>query len=338
MRQAAGDHGHAIGQDSFLDLVTNLVGILIILVMVMGLRIKNMPPQNERDEVFEAANSALAQDQAAEQSLRQDVARTAEQVRSLTAEAAVRNQERMTLATMVAAGEHQIQAARSKLDEPSQEDFDLQRKIAEDRRKLDELERQRIGLETAAPDRVVVLNYPTPLSKTIDGLEAHLQLRAGRVVYIPWERFERMTHDDARPKVDKIFNHDMEEFTETIGPDSGFRIRYTVQRVERTEETPRGPARVTSAAIAHWELIPTGAELGEPVEAALAENSELHRTLDSLSPRPSAVTIWFYRDGVAAFRELRKDLHKRGFVVAARPLFEGHFIGASSKGSKSAGE
>ena len=34
---------HAFGSDSFLDVVTNMVGILIVLVMVVGVRIKHAP-------------------------------------------------------------------------------------------------------------------------------------------------------------------------------------------------------------------------------------------------------------------------------------------------------
>ena len=38
------------GHDSFLDIVSNIVGILIILVMVTGVRAKNYKPENERTE------------------------------------------------------------------------------------------------------------------------------------------------------------------------------------------------------------------------------------------------------------------------------------------------
>ena len=41
MGRKASQHAHEPGQDSFLDIVANLVGILIILVMVVGARAKD---------------------------------------------------------------------------------------------------------------------------------------------------------------------------------------------------------------------------------------------------------------------------------------------------------
>ena len=48
----------AVGSDSFLDVVTNIVGILIILVMVVGMRTKNAPVETE-DDALAAANAPL---------------------------------------------------------------------------------------------------------------------------------------------------------------------------------------------------------------------------------------------------------------------------------------
>ena len=66
------------GQDSFLDIVANIVGILIILVMVMGVRAKNAPirlsvPSPQR----QVAEHELQRELAAEQSLHRAVFETA---------------------------------------------------------------------------------------------------------------------------------------------------------------------------------------------------------------------------------------------------------------------
>ncbi|MBL9125746.1 MAG: hypothetical protein JNG90_19050, partial [Planctomycetaceae bacterium] len=42
------DDGEAMGSDSFLDVVANMVGIVIILVMVAGLRSKTAPERVAR--------------------------------------------------------------------------------------------------------------------------------------------------------------------------------------------------------------------------------------------------------------------------------------------------
>ncbi|MCG8584461.1 MAG: hypothetical protein MI757_07100, partial [Pirellulales bacterium] len=44
MPRRATQHHEPPGNDSFLDIVANIVGILIILVMVVGVRVKHAPP------------------------------------------------------------------------------------------------------------------------------------------------------------------------------------------------------------------------------------------------------------------------------------------------------
>ena len=42
MRRSRVEEDRSAGQDSFLDVVTNIVGILIILVMVIGARVRQI--------------------------------------------------------------------------------------------------------------------------------------------------------------------------------------------------------------------------------------------------------------------------------------------------------
>ncbi len=51
-----------------------------------------------------------------------------------------------------------------------------------------------------------------------------------------------------------------------------------------------------------------------------------------------AITVWVYEDSFGTFAPLRKELHARGFQVAARPLPYGLPIGGSLDGSKSEAE
>ena len=44
------------GQDSFLDIVSNIVGILIILVMVAAVRAKGLPPRLTNGKDFPLRN------------------------------------------------------------------------------------------------------------------------------------------------------------------------------------------------------------------------------------------------------------------------------------------
>jgi hypothetical protein len=45
-----------------------------------------------------------------------------------------------------------------------------------------------------------------------------------------------------------------------------------------------------------------------------------------------------YPDGFDAFRQIRQDLYRRGYVIAARPLPPGSPISGSPDGTKSAAQ
>ena len=94
----------------------------------------------------------------------------------------------MCLATMVAAVEQKIQERRQKLDAGKQADFDLARGLSEAKFQLDQLHQpaaSRRPTRRRAP--VVVESYPTPISRAVDGPEAHLLISNGRVVFVPLE-------------------------------------------------------------------------------------------------------------------------------------------------------
>ena len=93
------------GQDSFLDVVTNIVGILIILVMVVGARVQQV--------VLTAVPQAAAKSETLRQEL-EDLEKTAsmaeseieelaEQTRTVATAASLAGESRMHLATTVAA-------------------------------------------------------------------------------------------------------------------------------------------------------------------------------------------------------------------------------------------
>jgi hypothetical protein len=56
------------------------------------------------------------------------------------------------------------------------------------------------------------------------------------------------------------------------------------------------------------------------------------------APDNAALTFWVYPDSFHAFRILQAACQAEGFVVAGRPLPQGHNIGVSSNGSRSAGQ
>lgn len=337
MARSRGEQSNPGCHDSFLDVVTNIVGILIILVVVAGLRAKNAPLQASvvKDSRLEAAEEGLQKDLAAEQSVRRDIFRMAEQIRAVQREGLLRFQQREELSTLLSVLEHKLTEHREQLDAKAREDFDLARLLAEARQKLEQIERQRQQVETSDPEPILIENYPTPLSKAVDGDEAHFQLRGGRIAYIPLKRLLDRFKADAQRQIYKLM--DLPELSDTVGPEGGFRLRYVMERESVPPEVQLQRGHGTYAQLRQWSLIPVSSQLGEPMEAALADGSNFRQALASLRPG-TTVTIWVYPDSFAEFRQLRKELYRLNYPVAGRPLPDGTPIGGSPKGSKSAAE
>ena len=325
------------GHDSFLDIVANIVGILIILVMVAGVRVKNFSLNTaEPNELIEQAEKALRDDQGLVDSVRDDVFKISGQLVDVERETRVRQVERDRLAVMVEAGRQNLEARRDQLDKASQAGFDLWNRIAEANFELGRIQRRQSQLEIAPARPTLVKSYPTPLSKTVDEDEAHFQLRGERVVYIPLDRLVEEFKADARRKIYKL--KDLPEFAETVGPEGGFRLRYTMERKMVTPELAAATGLAGQyAQLKRWTLIPVSNDLGETVEEAFAEGSRFHTALARLSPK-TTITVWTYPDSFAGFRRLKERLYARGFRVAARPLPHGAPITGSPEGTKSAAQ
>ncbi|HYW78866.1 MAG TPA: hypothetical protein VE890_04780 [Thermoguttaceae bacterium] len=325
------------GHDSFLDIVANMVGILIILVMVVGVRVKNTPVTAAIPTEPDPLQVELKQELAAEVSLRSDVLRAEAEDEALRKETVTQGRQRDVLATLAAALEHEIESKRSQLDASSQEAFDLKRQMADKRLELEELQRKRMWIETAPAEPIVVESLPTPLSRTVDGREFHCQLRGGRIVPIPLDDLMDTLKDDMRHKVYQL--RDLPETTATVGPSGGFRLRYTIRRHDITPEMAMQSGRMGSfVQVERWTLIPLSSSLGESVDMALTEGSEFLRTVAKYRPEQTTVTIWTYPDSFGSFRRVKRALYEMGFATAARPLPEGVPIGGSPSGQKSSAQ
>src|SRR5258707_6716860 len=181
MRRDEHNQLESAGQDSFLDVTTNIVGILIVLVMVVGMRAQNpivqtgnsTKPAGDIKVPTAAELDDLAKNAAAVES---DVLRIDGEMRSVDREIAAHSAQREVLATMIAAAEKDIGDRRAKLDAGNQEDFDLRRQLDESRTIVERGEKELDEIKSEKPEVQVVKHYPTPLSRTVLGHEVHFQL------------------------------------------------------------------------------------------------------------------------------------------------------------------
>jgi len=315
------------GQDSFLDIVTNIVGILIILVMVIGGRIQQIvltasapsagPPALEQEVESLAATLASAESEIEDL---QEQARTVATAASFTADA------RLQLATGVAAAKAVI--ARRKQDGDAARITAAETLTKKERleAELERIDREARALAEAPADAAEVLAYPTPIGRTVNGAETHFRLSGGRIAYIPLDELFELAKQQTRRHSGSISA--LASRVESVGPAQGFKLDYVI---EAKVDQARGQVLIRSR---EWVVRPAAEPVGETIEEALAPRSRFRQVLAE-GPPDTTVTLWCYPDSFAAYRQAREELHRLGVPTAGRPMPDGAPIGGSTEGSKS---
>jgi multidrug efflux pump subunit AcrA (membrane-fusion protein) len=332
MRRPPTDHTADIGSDSFLDVVTNIVGILIILVMVVGMRAKNAPLEsaesaNETDIAAAAETESLFAEGAAVEA---DIHRLHRQALGLEQELALQDAGRNQLAVIITMAEKELDERKAQLDDRQRQQFEQQAQLATARSDLAEIERQAELAAVDARPAVEVKAFPTPISKTVYGKEVHFQLSDGHVAYIPIEELFELARDETRAHMTRVT--DLDNRVLTVGPKQGFEMHFTIDVIVNSRQ---GQMAVRSK---EWQVVPVQARLGEAADEALGAGSNFRRVLAQYSPKDTTVTIWTYPDSFGEYRTLNEALHRLGYAAAGRPLPEGFPIGGSPHGSKSAAQ
>jgi hypothetical protein len=142
---------------------------------------------------------------------------------------------------------------------------------------------------------------------------------------------------DAQQKAHRLA--DTSELTDTVGPEGGFRLRYTLERHEVSREEALRTGRTGAyVQLKRWSLLPVANNVGETFDEAMAVGSQFRQVITDRRSRGMTITVWTYPDSFDAFRQIKKELYRLGFPVAARPLPEGTPISGSPDGSKSTSE
>ncbi len=316
------------GQDSFLDVVTNIVGILIILVMVVGGRVQQIvltaTPQ-AKAKAAELERELEELDQSAVL-IESEVADLAEQARTVATAAAFAGEARITLATTVAAAKVEVEKRKQSADKDR---VSAAEKAAQRKQLEAEIERCTLeaeGLSHAPATMKEVLAYPTPIARTVTGEELHFQIDQGRIAYIPLVELFELAKTQTRRHSGSLTS--MAQRIETVGPVQDFSLDYVI---EVKVDQARGQVLVRSR---EWVVRPASPGLGETIAEALQPHSKFRRVIADVRP-DTTITLWCYPDSFEEFRGLREELHRLGIPTAGRPMPEGAPIGGSTDGSKS---
>jgi hypothetical protein len=338
MRRSSPETVETSGQDSFVDVVTNLVGIMIVLVIIVGVRVKHVwvDPADAKTRAAEAAhadsNVALASLQSEAVEIEGDLHRVTEQVASVDQELTARSNERERVAARLDTGVRELAGRRSRLESGSRADVDLKQQLIALQRQLAENQQDLVHAENDRPPPVEMKHYLTPISRTVFGKEVHFRLSNGRIAYVPLEELI----DEAKSSIKKELAETrsptaLTEHEQTIGPYAGFEMQYMVAIKSA------GTGRV-ELGFREIQIVPVAGEPGETLSDALRPTSEFRRRLAEHDPSQSTATIWVYPDGFADFRTIREELYRLGYATAARPLPPGMNITGSDHGSHSAAQ
>lgn len=337
--------------DSFLDVVANVVGIIIRLILVVwvGARsytgIQMLAKPKPRAEV--AAVTTLPEDplerELAQQ--RQELAalqaRLLEQLRQVDQVKTVQTQtqgkltEVLSMENVLEEEERGVQQDRSKAGQ--------QTRMAE--LTLDEVRRRRekVLQEICAAEKLPplkqMLRYRTPVSKPVTTEEYFFECREGRVAFIDIGTMLAEVSRTINNKTDALRSN--WQVTDTTAPVGAFRLRYTVERnrgsLESIIDGGPGGGRNFSFGVSEWWVEPASRQRGESLAEALAATSEFRQVTEALDGS-AVVTFWVYPDSFEVFRKLRDVLYERDVVVAGRPMPPEAQIGATKNGFVSRGQ
>jgi hypothetical protein len=338
--------------DSFLDVVANVVGIIIRLILVAWVGARSykavvppppVPPAalaepaalpdptdprldelaRRRHDLTAYRDRALQRSREEKEALSRDLALLSQQLGQLAGKRRTQEKEQARYAAQATRGD---QASRGVLLSVAE----LQKRS---NRLLAELEKMR-----KQPRATKQLRYHTPVSAVVQTEEVMFECKAGRVTLLDTAALLDQVRRAARGKVEQM-RHQW-ELSDVTGPVGAFRLRYVLERPRTTLDGPVGaPAgghyRVE---LSGWEAEPIVQERGEPVEKALSTGSAFRKVVDDLDPQQTVVTLWVYPDSFPLYRALRDYLHDREVVVAGRPLPDGYPIASTRHGTASRGQ
>jgi hypothetical protein len=338
--------------DSFLDVVANVCGIIIRLILVVWVGARSygsLQHQAESPEppaaVAEADDGpveadplepSLAEERSqlarAEAALREELAQldlARQQVKLTDRELEQLAERRRAVAAERAQRDSSTETAKKAAKATALSTEDLRERL---RRLAEEVQAVQ-----SQPGTKKVVRYRTPVSKPLDAEELLFECHRGRVTFIDVAALLEEVKRGLRAKGEEL--RTSWQVTDVVGPIGPYQMRY---RLERDRDSVPGPVPDAGGfyryGLSAWFIEPVTEVRGEEQEQALKPGSEFRQIVDGLDPQYAAVTFWVYPDSFPLYRQLRDYLYDRDLVVAGRPLPEGAPIASSRHGTVSRGQ
>ena len=355
------------GSDSFLDVLANIVGILIILIVAAAARMGRAPdPVKLAQSVAPAAGDSVPPAAASQQpdvppTTQPDAAdakpESDEPPPEIAAELAAISTRLTALSDKTLANDVKLKKVRGSYESARQAMSDDEKQTAQRADKLraaqlrvarleealGERKQTLAGLlaefeeaQKAKPPAIQVRHKLAPISQEIAGEELHFCVSGGMVTVVPLANLVERVKVQLERQKDWLATRARHEAV--VGPVDGYSMSFLVEKKPLSNLDRRrlgyGGYRI---GISHWELIPESDLTGETPERALRRGSKFAMAVKS-APDNAALTFWVYPDSFHAYRVLQAACQAEGFLVAARPLPVGIRIAGSPEGTRSAGQ
>jgi hypothetical protein len=371
------DKGEILSADSFLDVIANMVGILIILIVIVGVRVKTGPlvAKTEVEESVRPAPIVVEPEVSSEEAdpdyypplafadepvelppaplplppLAVPAALSNEADRLDEELARLRGQRQLVEQQLIAAREKSaelreaIERKRQLLGEQEALLTERRDKQSAEAEELEALRRQLLEMS----QMVRQVEATSPSAKSLE----HRVTPIGKMVEGVEHHFrvsnQRVSVIPLEPLIDRLRGQverrrdtvlKTSRYVGTVGPIEGYVMEYTIERQGTSVlDELRYGTSVFRIAITEWTLQPQNDLPAETAQQALSAGSRFQQSLSR--GRPGGVlTFWVYPDSFETFRELQKFAHEHGFLVAGRPLPTGVPISGSPNGSRSSAQ
>lgn len=336
--------GVSVNHDAFLDIVANLVGILIILVVIVGAQsgaiMAEVKQQQEQpsDPSMRAAEEgdleALATAAARAASAQSDSMRLERTIKVMDVKVDRQSERRTILLTLLNEAEAAWEDEQTKLDEAIRDASLRNAEAAQLKSEITEIVGKRKRLEDIKPSVIAISHLPTPMAKTVFGKEVYFRLKNNRLSVIPFEALA----DEIGRNFRRTSGSLREGVTDAaVGPIRGYVARYVLNRSNQLVSAGGRITRMSRARVVVASFEPLREPHGTPIEAVLANDDWLDVELSGYAAATTTVTVAVYPDSYASFRKLREKIYAKGYATAARPIIKGSpiYVNFSGGGTRS---
>lgn len=318
-----------LGHDAFLDIIANLVGVLIILVVVLGTQsskvIEEIKTQsnleNELVQVDAPASGqqleSLASYSMRAASAQADSDRLEATVKRFDTELEIRQQQRDAMLDLLTEAKAAWEAEQGKFDKDATALAKRNRDYDEMIKRMNQLQGERERIEGQEAPVVAVQHLPTPMAKKAFGDEVYFRLKGNLLSVVPQVALFKSVRDACVPDLRTSRTGLIKS---AVGPIRGYVCRFVMNKEqEMIRINGQAGIRATIEPV-RLSIEPLEEPIGRPVDEMLVQGSDLHVELAGRDPATTVVVVYVYPDSFAEFRRLKEYFYSRGFATDGKPM------------------